>query len=126
MMPVSPRQILRASRTVQLQSDARVRANQSVRVGRVCEQSVDINRLVILDDALDWIVSDVLIGDASQFLHSGDIPGGLFAEGVADNFARFETAAAGARVEVIVSYVGADPEGRVFSAELRGQEPLME
>lgn len=122
-MPVSP---CVDPRIVRLQSDARVRAKQTFRVGRVCEQSVDINRLVILEDAPDWIVSDILIDNASQFAHSGDIPGELFAEGAVDNFVRFDTVAAGARVEVIVSYVGSDPEGGVFSAELRGQEPLTE
>lgn len=103
-----------------------MRAKQTVRVGRVCEQSIDLNRFVILEDVTDWIVSDILIENASQFAHSGDIPGELFAEGAVDNFVRFDTVAAGARVEVIVSYVGTDPEGRVFLAELRGQEPLTE
>ena len=111
-------------RTVRLQSDTRVRAKHTVRVGRVCEQSIDLNRFVILEDASDWIVSDILIDNASQFAHSGDIPGELFTDGSVDNFVRFGTVAVGSRVEVIVSYVGADSEGRVFSAELRGQEPI--
>lgn len=107
---------------LRLRSDDRVREREIARVSAVCKLSVMLDRLVILDNAGDWLVSDVRIGDSSQFLHSGDIPGHLFAEGVVDNFARLDLVSAGDRVEVVVVYVGADPEGAVFSAEFRGCE----
>lgn len=110
-------------RAVPLRSETRVRAGEIDRVSRVCEQPVELYQLVIPEGDADWVVSDIRIEDVSQFSQAGDVPGEMFAEGMVDSFMQFGTVGAGERVEVVVTYVGADPEGAVFSAELRGQEP---
>ena len=42
--------------------------------------------------AADWIVNDIKIGNRSQFVQSGDVPGDLFAVNAIDTFVRFEAA----------------------------------
>lgn len=116
MTPGSVESISRPCHAVPLRSEARVRQLQVARVVGACEYPVKAHRLVILEDAESWVVSDIRIDDVSQFSSCGDVPGDVFAEGVVDGFVRFSE---GSRFEAVVTYIGFDPEGGQFSAEFR-------
>jgi hypothetical protein len=70
--------------------------------------------------AADWIINDIRIGNRSQFAQSGDIPADMFRSSSIDSFVSFETAQIAMDVVLVVTYVGANPEGEVFYASMIG------
>jgi hypothetical protein len=64
--------------------------------------------------AADWIVNDFKIGNRSQFVQSGDVPGDLFATNAIDTFVRFESAQTAMDVVVVVTYIGLNESGCPF------------
>ena len=70
--------------------------------------------------AADWIVGDLRINGRSQFVHSGDVPGDLFATGAIDTFIKLSTCEAGNTIEVDVIYIGLIERGAVFTARFEG------
>ncbi len=83
---------------------------------------VEVDRFVV-EDGADWIVNDLRVDGKSLFAQSGDVPGEMFSPETLDNFVHFGVIRAGSRVSVLATYVGNDPDGRLFAGELRGQEP---
>ncbi len=69
----------------------------------------------------DWIVSDILIGNRTQFASSGDLPGDMFAVDAIDTFLSFETCQTAMAIEFRVVYIGPNPEGAVFEAKMTGK-----
>ena len=70
--------------------------------------------------AADWIVNDIKIGNRSQFVQSGDVPGDLFATNAIDTFVRFETAQTAMDVVVVVTYIGLNESGCPFFGAMIG------
>jgi hypothetical protein len=70
--------------------------------------------------AADWIVNDVKIGNRSQFVQSGDVPGDLFATNAIDTFVRFESAQTAMDVVVVVTYIGLNESGCPFFGAMVG------
>ena len=70
--------------------------------------------------AADWIVNDIKIGNRSQFVQSGDVPGDLFATNAIDTFVRFETAQTAMDVVVVVTYIGLNESGAPFFGAMVG------
>ena len=70
--------------------------------------------------AADWIVNDVKIGNRSQFVQSGDVPGDLFATNAIDTFVRFDTAQTAMDVVVVVTYIGMNESGCPFFGAMVG------
>jgi hypothetical protein len=70
--------------------------------------------------AADWIVNDIKIGNRSQFVQSGDVPGDLFAANAIDTFVRFETAQTAMDVVVVVTYIGLNESGCPFFGAMVG------
>jgi hypothetical protein len=70
--------------------------------------------------AADWIVNDVKIGNRSQFVQSGDVPGDLFATNAIDTFVRFEAAQTAMDVVVVVTYIGLNESGCPFFGAMVG------
>ena len=70
--------------------------------------------------AADWIVNDIKIGNRSQFVQSGDVPGDLFAVNAIDTFVRFETAQTAMDVVVVVTYIGLNESGCPFFGAMIG------
>jgi hypothetical protein len=70
--------------------------------------------------AADWIVNDIKIGNRSQFVQSGDVPGDLFAVNAIDTFVRFEAAQMGMDVVVVVTYIGLNESGAPFFGAMVG------
>ena len=70
--------------------------------------------------AADWIVNDLKIGNRSQFVQSGDVPGDLFAVNAIDTFVRFETAQTAMDIVVVVTYIGLNESGCPFFAAMIG------
>ena len=68
----------------------------------------------------DWIVNDIKIGNRSQFVQSGDVPGDLFAVNAIDTFVRFETAQTAMDIVLVVTYIGLNESGAPFFAALVG------
>ena len=66
--------------------------------------------------AADWIVNDIRIDETSLF-KCGDVPGDLFAVNTIDNFIKFPP---GARIELVVTYIGSNEMGCRFTAHLLG------
>ena len=78
-------------------------------------------RFIIGGTPGDWIVNDVRIGNRSQFSHSGDVPGDLFAAATIDSFVSFEMVQVAMDLVVTVTYVGGDPAGAPFVAAMLGE-----
>jgi len=70
--------------------------------------------------AADWIVNDIKIGNRSQFVQSGDVPGDLFATNAIDTFVRFEAAQTAMDVVVVVTYIGLNESGTPFFGAMVG------
>ena len=70
--------------------------------------------------AADWIVNDIKIGNRSQFVQSGDVPGDLFAVNAIDTFVRFESAQTAMDVVVVVTYIGLNESGAPFFGAMVG------
>jgi hypothetical protein len=70
--------------------------------------------------AADWIVNDIKIGNRSQFVQSGDVPGDLFATNAIDTFVRFEAAQTAMDVVVVVTYIGLNESGCPFFGAMVG------
>jgi hypothetical protein len=68
----------------------------------------------------DWIVNDIKIGNRSQFVQSGDVPGDLFATNAIDTFVRFESAQTAMDVVVVVTYIGLNESGCPFFGAMVG------
>ena len=84
-----------------------------------------INRFLISNagtagGAADWIVNDIKIGNRSQFVQSGDVPGDLFATNAIDTFVRFDTAQTAMDVVVVVTYIGLNECGAPFFGAMVG------
>ena len=70
--------------------------------------------------AADWIVNDIKIGNRSQFVQSGDVPGDLFATNAIDTFVRFESVQTAMDVVVVVTYIGLNESGCPFFGAMVG------
>ena len=70
--------------------------------------------------AADWIVNDIKIGNRSQFVQSGDVPGDLFAVNAIDTFVRFDAAQTAMDVVVVVTYIGLNESGAPFFGAMVG------
>jgi hypothetical protein len=70
--------------------------------------------------AADWIVNDIKIGNRSQFVQSGDVPGDLFATNAIDTFVRFDAAQTAMDVVVVVTYIGLNESGAPFFGAMVG------
>ncbi len=70
--------------------------------------------------AADWIVNDIKIGNVSQFVQSGDVPGDMFATNAIDTFVRFATAQTAMDVVVVVTYIGLNESGCPFFGAMVG------
>ena len=70
--------------------------------------------------AADWIVNDIKIGNRSQFVQSGDVPGDLFATNAIDTFVRFESAQTAMDVVVVCTYIGLNESGCPFFGAMVG------
>jgi hypothetical protein len=70
--------------------------------------------------AADWIVNDIKIGNRSQFVQSGDVPGDMFATNAIDTFVRFASAQTAMDVVVVVTYIGLNESGCPFFGAMVG------
>jgi hypothetical protein len=70
--------------------------------------------------AADWIVNDIKIGNVSQFVQSGDVPGDLFATNAIDTFVRFAPAQTAMDVVVVTTYIGLNESGCPFFGAMVG------
>ncbi len=69
----------------------------------------------------DWEVIDVMVGRRSQRANAGPpIPGRHFAKGGICSSMIFDTAQTAMDIDLIVRYIGANPEGEVFEATAVG------
>ena len=68
----------------------------------------------------DWIVNDIKIGNVSQFVQSGDVPGDMFATNAIDTFVRFAPAQTAMDVVVVVTYIGLNESGCPFFGAMVG------
>jgi hypothetical protein len=88
----------------------------------ILDQPLEINMLEIEDTdtdngAADWVVNDIRIDGASQFMQSSDVPGDMFATDTIDSFIKFHP---GTRIELIVTYIGPNESGCCFTGRFLG------
>jgi len=57
-------------------------------------------------DASSWVLNDVKVGNISQYMQSGDIPGGMFAPNAVDSFVDFMTVQTAQDFVMIVTFTG--------------------
>lgn len=92
---------------------------------RVQDRAFSPERVVIASagtkgGAADWLVNDVKVANRSQFSQAGDVPGDMFAATTIDNFVRFATVEVSRDFTMVVTYIGENLEGAVFSAAVLG------
>jgi len=68
--------------------------------------------------ASDWLIHDVLVDGRTQFSQPGGVPGDMFATNAIDGFVSWSEARE--KIEMIVEYIGADPDGVAFYASVVG------
>jgi hypothetical protein len=109
-----------------LSSGVPVLPSQSVQIAaRPQRDEFKCERVIVSDagtqgGAADWIVNDIRIGNRSQFVQSGDIPGDMFAVNAIDPFVGFETAGPAMDIVLIVTYIGLQEGGCPFFATMVG------
>lgn len=87
----------------------------------VTDAAFRAERLVIpLAVAPLFVIEDIRIGAASQFVSAGPIPAELFSPAAHDMSMLLDVAATGTEIRFRVRYVGDDPRGARFTAELIG------
>ncbi len=75
-----------------------------------------IDRIEILSPTpSNWIVLDVLVGHRSQLAQSGPLNGAAF-DAASRSRILLEPCGVAMDVEIVVSYIGPDPDGEVFDA----------
>jgi hypothetical protein len=107
--PIAPRP------GVALQFHVRITARPLVRAFRPVR--------LMISQADQWLVHDILIGNRSQFMQAGAIPGGMFdatAGTAIDSFVSLEMAQTAMDIVLVVEYVGLDPDGAPFYATMIG------
>lgn len=77
-------------------------------------------RIVISQNAADFLIHDIRVGNRSQLAQEGVLPGDVFAAEAVDTFVAFETIQTAMDFTIIVEYVGTNPEGEVFNAVVFG------
>ena len=77
-------------------------------------------RIIIGGHPEHWIVNDIKIGNQSQFLQSGDVPGEMFASGAIDCFLRMGPVNVGQGLTVVATYIGSEPDGEPFVCGVLG------
>jgi hypothetical protein len=107
----------------------RVPPHQPTRVAaRATHGAVEVERLYISGagtsgGGADWIVNDVEIDGRAQLSHK-DLPGSLFGAGnVTASFNGFSPVERDHELAVIVTYIGANPEGAPFFGSVVGIKP---
>lgn len=65
----------------------------------------------------DWLIHDVKVGNCSQLVVAGSIPGDKFFY----QDMKLETIQTAMDFSLVVEYRGSDPEGRVFKATVWGR-----
>ena len=71
--------------------------------------------------AADWICNDIKIGNQSQFIQSGDVPGDMFATNAIDTYVSFQPAQTAMDVVLVVTYIGSNESGAPFYASMLGK-----
>ena len=71
--------------------------------------------------AADWIVNEIKMGNRSQLIQSGDLPGDMFAPNAVDAEIAFDAVDAGADVMIVVTYIGLNQSGSPFFASFVGE-----
>ncbi len=80
-----------------------------------------VEEIEILGRPEDWMIADVQVGARSQFPQSGPpVPGRLFAPGGTCHKFATETIQTAMDFDMLVHYVGDDPEGAIFEAVAMG------
>lgn len=111
-----------------LSSSQRIEANKSeIITGRVNNTGFWPERLIIGSSATpggaaDWAVNDLKSGGKSLFSQSGDIPGDMFTTNSTHGFVTFKPVKPNTLVEIIVTYIGLNPEGCAFQCAMLGME----
>jgi hypothetical protein len=76
-----------------------------------------------IERASDWLVNEFKIGKRYQFAQAGDVPGEVFAADVPASASvnHFDVCAVGMAIEILATYIGANPEGAHFVGKLIGK-----
>jgi hypothetical protein len=98
-----------------MSSSVPIKSNKSAQITSQPQQhSLRPERIIIGGDPADWIVNDVKIHGLSQFAQSGDVPGEMFSAGTIDGFTRFDVVDPGRNFQIVVTYIGQNPDGAPF------------
>ncbi len=107
-------------------SGTQILPNTSVQVTAQPQGDFRIDGL-ILEDAADWVVNDLLVDEQSQFVQSGDVPGTLFSGMAQGGGLRLSVAPAGSDVCMILTNVGDGPrELRCLALGTLVDDPTLE
>jgi hypothetical protein len=77
-------------------------------------------RLIIGGNANDWDILDIRVGNRSQFLQAGTVPGSVFSENQPGVLLNFDVAETAMDIVLIGRYVGTCKEGEPFRASMLG------
>lgn len=104
-----------------MSSGTKIRPSTSAQITAHPHRDFRPERLVI-SHPQDWIVNDVRIDGVSQFSQSGDVPGEMFSADAMYCWVRFDEIPGRGEFQIVVTYVGTDPEGAPFVAGALGYQ----
>lgn len=73
-----------------------------------------------IEDAVDWIVHDVVVGGESLMLNSGNLPGAMFSDGPGSQPINMGRLSSGGEFAIVVTYVGLREGGSTLRYRLSG------
>jgi hypothetical protein len=108
-----------------MSTGVRILPNMSAQItGRICNIPSGCAMLperVVLRDPRDWVVSDLRVGNCSEFVQCGDVPGVAFASQAVGNRLLLDPLRQGVDLAMVVTYVGPCESGAELYAGVDGQ-----
>lgn len=105
-----------------MSSGVKIRPNTSAQITTRPNRGDFRPERLIIAQPQNWIVNDIRIDGVSQFGESGDVPGEMFAAEAMYSWVRFEEVPRRGEFQIVVTYVGTDPEGAPFVAGVLGSQ----
>src|SRR4029077_16239573 len=75
---------------------------------------------LVIHGGQDWRVNEIKVGNRSQFMQSGDVPGSAFSARAGTTFC-MDNVAPGGDFVLVVTYIGDSADGAPFSAGVVGK-----
>ena len=127
-VPFQPRNLLvdqpgpvQATRIIlPMSSTSLIQPNVSAQITGRPQQVAFRPERIIVQNAEDWVINDIKVGNRSQFSQGGDIPGITFGSTTIDGFVEFQTVQLAMDFQIVTTNVGTSEAGEQFICSVLG------